>query len=276
MRITLLASNDLPSNYALNLLVKDLSVHDLTLFLSDRVGKPTSHPQALKDLERFEQTLTASHSFEPRRSCEGRHRQTNNALISFDELALKTGGIIRTLNSINAPDELDVFRRSQPDLVISVRYGVILKDEVISVPPFGVLNLHSGLLPDYKGVMATFRAMLNGEEVIGTTLHYIRDSSIDTGPVIGTTRLPVDRRRSYLWHVLNLYTDGCKLVVDTVNLISTGLSVDTTDQSRAGKYYSFPTGEDLEVFRKTGLKLFDGEEINEFAELFIIPVEENS
>ena len=118
--------------------------------------------------------------------------------------------------------------------------------------------------------------MLNWEEVIGKTLHYIRDRSIDTGPVIGTALLPVDRRRSYLWHVLNLYTDGCKLVVDTVNLISTGLSVDTTDQSRAGKYYSFPTGEDLEVFRKTGLKLFDGEEINEFAELFIIPVEENS
>ena len=57
MRITILANSDLPSNYALNLLVASLSAHDLTIFLSDRVGKQTTRPSGLKDLAFFEQSL---------------------------------------------------------------------------------------------------------------------------------------------------------------------------------------------------------------------------
>lgn len=124
-----------------------------------------------------------------------------------------------------------------------------------------MINLHSGLLPDYKGVMATFWAMLNEEHFIGTTLHYIQDYSIDTGAVIGSTRLRVNRHKSYLWHVLKLYTDGCKLVVDTVRLIERKGSVDATSQSDGGHYYSFPTDADLAAFTQTGLKLFDEEEV---------------
>ncbi len=259
MWITVLANNDFPSNYALNLLIRDLSGHNLTIFLSDRVGAATDHPQPLKDLELFERSLLS-----------------NNALLSFEEIAQKIGKAIRTLNWINTADDFNIFKQSQPDLVISIRYGVILKDVVISVPQYGVINLHSGVLPDYKGVMPTFRAMLKGEQAIGTTLHYIRDSSIDTGPVIGTTRLPVDRQRSYLWHVLNLYADGCKLVVDTVKSISTGVSVDANDQTLGGSYYSFPSEDDLDAFRKAGLKLFDGDEIVEFARLYVAPEEEKN
>ena len=49
-------------------------------------------------------------------------------------------------------------------------YRRILKAAAIQIPRHGVLNLHSGLLPAYKGLMATFWATLNGEEEIGCTL----------------------------------------------------------------------------------------------------------
>lgn len=94
MRITILANSDLPSNYALNLLVRDLWPHDLTIFLSDRVGKPIRY------------------SPEARHSYESRNLPTNYPKISFNEIALKTGRPIRTLNSINTPAYFEAFRKT--------------------------------------------------------------------------------------------------------------------------------------------------------------------
>jgi methionyl-tRNA formyltransferase len=45
--------------------------------------------------------------------------------------------------------------------------------------------------------MASFWALLNNESEIGTTLHFIEDSSIDTGSIVASTRLAVQRERSY-------------------------------------------------------------------------------
>ena len=66
--------------------------------------------------------------------------------------------------------------------------------------------------------MATFWALLNGESEIGTTLHFIDDASIDTGRIVGSTRLRVDSRRSYLWHVLSLYEEGCEQLVHAASV----------------------------------------------------------
>ena len=71
-----------------------------------------------------------------------------------------------------------------PELMISIRYGKILRSKALSIPDHGVLNLHSGKLPDYRGVMATFRAMLAQEQELFSTLHWIDDDTIDTGRVI--------------------------------------------------------------------------------------------
>ena len=166
------------------------------------------------------------------------------------------------------------FESSQPDLVVSLRYGVILKDPVISIPRFGVINLHSGILPDYKGVMATFRAMLNEEKLIGTTLHYINDASIDQGPVIGTTQLSVDTKKSYLWHVLQLYPKGVSLIASTIDSIERKGKVDARVEARVdarvqtaeGHYYTFPTEDELQSFESLGHKLFDGDEIMELVD----------
>jgi methionyl-tRNA formyltransferase len=234
-----------------------LDDHDLTLFLSDKVGKASQKPDSLKQLEFFEQSLFLDllYPLVPRQK---------RLLLSFEELANVHGCEVTTLNSPNSGADFQRYENSQPDLVVSIRYGVILKDPVISLPKHGIINLHSGILPGYKGVMATFRAMLNEEKLIGTTLHYITDSSIDQGPVVGKTQFPVDRQKSYLWHVLRLYPEGCRLIARTVDSIEQGGRVVTTAQMAAGKYYTFPTKDELRSFEELGFRLFDGEEIAEF------------
>jgi methionyl-tRNA formyltransferase len=159
--------------------------------------------------------------------------------------------------------------------VLSIRYGVILREEAIGVPTLGVINLHSGRLPDYKGVMASFRAMLNGDAELNMTLHTIDDSGIDTGRILAMSSFAVDRQKSYLWHVLGLYEGGCQLLAETVNALGEGERPEGIEQAaleNAGNYFTFPTQDELNDFAAQGLRLVEGDEIRQVMERFYADV----
>ena len=269
MRITILSNADLASCFALNLLVPALASHELRIFLSSSVGgrnPPVARPPALEQLRFYEQTLFNDILFP---LLEVSHGVKSTALRSFAGLGAQIGQPLQTLNGINSPEGLATVTATTPDLVLSIRYGGILREAVLGIPPLGVLNLHSGLLPDYKGVMATFRALLNGESSLGTTLHWIDDSSIDTGRIVGTTQLQVQPEKSYLWHVLALYEAGCALMAETVAKLASGQPVPATPQPAGGNYFSFPDAGELEAFERAGWRLIDSAEIEQLAKRFM-------
>ena len=266
MKVTILANKDIASNIALNKILPRLSNHDVTVFLSSKVGKSDSLPKELLRLKFFEQSLFNELLFP---LIPESYSESNSELLSFDGLEKLIKKPIKILNSINCEQGFSSFKESMPDLAVSIRYGIILKDAVIAVPKYGVINLHSGLLPDYRGVMATFRAMLNEDNKVGTTLHYINDSSIDTGKVIAKSSMAIDKSKSYLWHVLELYSDGCELILDAVDRVAERGSVPCREQEGEGSYYTFPTVEELEEFRLKGLKLVDEQEVLALSKRYI-------
>lgn len=259
MNILLLANQDLASNLALNLLLPRLQKHTLSLFLSSKVGKPGALPE-LKRLRFFEQSLCNELVFpylpEPEQR-PGKYR-------AFSQLTSLLSQPARMVNQINTDEGLSRVRALKPDLILSIRYGGILKEHLIAIPQFGVINLHSGLLPEYRGVMASFWAMLKGEKEIGTTCHFIEDGHIDTGGIIATSRLTVEPDKSYLWHVLQLYPAGCELLASAVQRIEQGEALRSASQPAGGGYFSFPGQEHLDAFLQKGLKLVDEEELLAF------------
>ena len=125
-----------------------------------------------------------------------------------------------------------------------------------------MLNLHSGILPDYRGVMATFRAMLNEEPEIGASLHWIVDSGIDTGPEIGISRARTRPEESYLANVLRLYIEGCKMMAAAVETVtSREIRRNASLTMGQGRYYSTPDAAAIERFSAKGLKLILGNEL---------------
>jgi len=85
--------------------------------------------------------------------------------------------------AINSPVYVEEIKKLFPD-VIAVCGTSILKDDIISIPSKGILNLHGGLSQKYRGVWTTYWAMLNEEpEYIGATIHYV-DQGIDDGEII--------------------------------------------------------------------------------------------
>jgi methionyl-tRNA formyltransferase len=260
MKITLLANKDLASNYAINLLLPYLKNHQVCLFLSSKVGSDAEKPKELNRLKFFEQDLFNLLISENLTLPKNR-KSSALSFAQMDDLLCQPHN---ELNQINSKLGVNQIQQTAPELIISIRYGVILRDEIIKIPKQGVINLHSGLLPDYRGVMATFWALLNQEKTIGTTLHYIDDSNIDRGRVIASSRLDVDTSKSYLSHVLCLYEDGVKLIAEVLNKIDAKQTIDVYNDESMGSYYTFPTEKELKRFLELDLELVNEQDYLEF------------
>src|SRR5262249_25713577 len=151
--------------------------------------------------------------------------------------ASESGAPVSFVN-INHDHGLDYVGSFAPDLVLSIRFGQVFKQPLVDLPRLGILNLHSGTLPEYRGVLATFWAMLDGAD-IGCTLHYVTDGTIDTGPVAGTRKSAPDPQRSLLWNVASLYRGGVEMIGDAIQRLSRGEFLAASSQDPAkGRYFS--------------------------------------
>jgi methionyl-tRNA formyltransferase len=265
LNITLLTNSDLASNFALNALYRGLEPrHQLRVLLSARVGKQGTFPKALTDLAFAEQTLFNQIVFPALKQSE----DSKTRLLSFDNFRQR-GLFVEQISSINCEQGQQVIREGQPDLIISIRFGLILKPAVLTIPKYGVLNLHSGKLPDYRGVMACFRAMQNNEVEHSSTLHYITDGSIDTGNIIDINTLALNYEASYLENMLNLYQGGVKQLLRAINTIESEGYVASQAQAEAGQYFSFPSEAEIDDFFARGLRLFDYPYLSRMVKKFI-------
>lgn len=238
MRIVLLGHEDIASLYALNRVVALAPGHEYQVFWSGDLAPSGVACPELGELAALDRSMFTDFLAAP---------STASAF-----------GVATPLPKPNSTEGLTVLRAAAPELVVSIRYRRILREDSIRIPELGVLNLHSGILPDYRGVMATFWAMLNREASIGSTLHRIVDSGIDTGPVVAISRRPADYTQTYLWNVLSLYADGAAAVADSIEALARGDDVPGTIQpSGAGAYYSAPGPGDVRAFLAAGLRLAD-------------------
>jgi len=109
------------------------------------------------------------------------------------------------------------------DLVLTIGYGVLLPENILSLPKMGFLNLHFSLLPAYRGAAPAQRALQNGETVTGVTVFQL-DKGMDSGPVFAQESLNIDpswRSFELLAQLANL---GPEVVKHSFEMIENGES----------------------------------------------------
>jgi methionyl-tRNA formyltransferase len=258
MKILFLSNKDLASNFALNRLLPKVSKNnEVHLWLSAKVGKNSVLPKQLTSLKFFEQDLF-NEVLSPLIV------KSNNAYKAFDDFSCFLSSELKEVNQINSPETMDILADLSPDLIISIRYGQILKEAVINLPRKGVLNLHSGILPKYKGVMATFWALKNNDSEVGTTLHTIENGSIDTGRIIKTSKMKSRADKSYLWHVLELYKQGSLDIMAAIESLERGELLHSEAQEESDLYFTFPTEIECNDFEKSGFNIVDEQDYMTF------------
>lgn len=97
---------------------------------------------------------------------------------------------VLTPQNVNAPDSLAAVRRLQPDLLFVVAYGQFLRRELLDMPTHGCVNLHTSLLPAYRGAGPIQWAIANGETETGVTVMYM-NAKMDAGDIISQVTVPI-------------------------------------------------------------------------------------
>jgi methionyl-tRNA formyltransferase len=264
-RVVIFTNRDLASNVNLNVLLPHIHQHVVQIFVSDKVGKAVDLPKPLQTLKFFEQTLPNTILF-PQLDKQNRPvhtlktqnspfktTNTEGGFLTFNELSRRYNIPIESLNDVRSEVGLEKIRALNADLALSVRYGKIFGKAALGLFKRGVINFHSGLLPNYRGVLAGFRALDNGDSEICGTLHYIDDATIDTGGIIGVAKIPATIHQSFLHQILSLYPAATDLISQTIEKILVGEDLPTFPQNtEGGNYYTFPTVEEVENYLKKG------------------------
>lgn len=162
--------------------------------------------------------------------------------------------IITLNNSINCSSSISKISSYKPDLLISIQGNEIFKEPIIKLAPKGCLNLHTALLPKYRGLMPSFWVLKNREEKTGVSVFFV-DEGIDSGPILVQREVFINDMTQAQ---LITYTKqvGMECIVEAINKILIGDISTLPNEDNDMTYFGFPTRDDVTEFRKLGAKFF--------------------
>ena len=104
------------------------------------------------------------------------------------------------------------------DLVITIGFGVIVKEEILNLPKYGFINLHFSLLPKWRGAAPVQRAIEAGDPITGVTVFKL-DKGMDTGPIYRQKEIAMPRQATTESLLQDLSVFGAPVVLDAISAI---------------------------------------------------------
>ncbi|MCD8008036.1 MAG: methionyl-tRNA formyltransferase [Clostridiales bacterium] len=123
----------------------------------------------------------------------------------------------------------------EPDLIVVAAYGKLLPDPVLALPKYGCINVHSSLLPKYRGAAPINWAILNGEQETGVTIMYMAHA-LDAGDIIAQSATPIGPEEDAAALTVRLADLGAELLSQTVTDIADGTAERTPQDDAAHTY----------------------------------------
>ncbi|KPQ13952.1 MAG: formyltransferase [Algoriphagus marincola HL-49] len=169
---------------------------------------------------------------------------------------LKNKGIpvIQLTTNINSDLSVEKIKSFKPDILISILGNQIFKEPIIKLATKGCLNLHTALLPKYRGLMPTFWVLKNNEKYTGVSVFFV-DKGIDSGPIVVQKRIEIGNKTQQEL-IKKTKKLGMEAIAEAVDLIEKDQISLIPNDANQKSYFSFPTREDVEVFLKNGKKFF--------------------
>ena len=133
-------------------------------------------------------------------------------------------------------EALELLRRLEPDLIVVAAYGKIFPREILELPRLGCVNIHSSLLPKYRGAAPINWAILNGEERTGVTRMYMAEG-LDTGDMLASAETEIDLAEDAAQLHDRLAKMGARLLTDTLPALENG-TARAVPQDDAGSCYA--------------------------------------
>jgi len=116
---------------------------------------------------------------------------------------------------------LETIQALAPELIVVAAYGRILPQEILDAPALGCINVHSSLLPKYRGAAPINWAILNGEDETGVTIMCMAEG-MDTGDILAQRATPISIEENAAQLFDRLARMGAELLVETVARVGAG------------------------------------------------------
>jgi hypothetical protein len=242
MRLLICTRPDLTSVIMLNALLARLGNHDVRILVSAAEPPRVPAPEA-EEINFFERDLPFKLLFpliDHAGSASGRWR-------TMEGLKRHYGVAIEPTSCLSSPRTIASISAFRPDLILSVGFDLLFGPEILHLPTLGALNIHPGFLPRYAGLRAPLRALIDGEQRMGCTLHLI-DRGIATGPIVAEDSVPITPDRSLHSYKVEIYLLGVQLFLDTVDATTRGRPL--TGVAQPERQGCSTTNTALEQFRR--------------------------
>lgn len=179
----------------------------------------------------------------------------------FKRSALSTSNVARKnkiqfkrVENINGFKILKELETINPDLIISFSAPVIFKKRLLNIPKLGCINLHCSFLPAYSGLFPSFWVLFKKEKFTGCTVHRM-DDKIDNGEILKQEKILISPDDS-IYSLLSRTKDlGGNLMSEVIEEIFEDTIKPIQNSNKEENYYTWPTIEELYMFRKNGGRL---------------------
>lgn len=132
----------------------------------------------------------------------------------FQPVKLRDGTALATIQGLS------------PELIVVAAYGRILPDEILDLPAKGCINVHSSLLPKYRGAAPIHWSVLNGDAETGVTIMHMA-TELDAGDIIAQVATKTVSNETVLELYNRLAIMGGELLVKSVAQIADGTATRT-------------------------------------------------
>jgi len=115
--------------------------------------------------------------------------------------------------NLNSEEELKIFKKLSPDIVVVVSYGQIIPKNFLDIVKFGFINIHASLLPKWRGAAPIQRAIMNGDKKTGVSIMKIKEK-LDSGPILMSKEIELDQNVTHGEMEKKLSLIGADLLIE--------------------------------------------------------------
>lgn len=151
------------------------------------MGTPSFAVPSLRLLADQGYRIAAIYTQPDRPAGRGRRPKPPPVKLAAQELGLP----VRQPPTLRDPEALAELASLRPQVIVVVAYGQLLRQEVLDIPPRGVLNIHPSLLPRHRGTSPIPTAILAADDRTGVTV-MLMDPGMDSGPILAQRSLSIE------------------------------------------------------------------------------------
>lgn len=160
-------------------------------------------------------------------------------------------------NNLRTEETYELVKEINPDLIVVVAYGKIIPNNIIEFPKYGIINVHSSILPKYRGAAPINAAIVAGEKETGVTIMDIAEE-LDAGDIIEVGRTPITEEDNFLTLHDRLKNIGAETLAIAVEKIFNGTAVRIKQDHSAATFVRPFKKEDCRVdWSKTSEEVFN-------------------